>query len=130
MAIDLIVYAPDGRKFRCSGNISSVGKPQCISITINVNIIILNIIHRPVTGIVHMVRRIIKAIGKQVGSNERTGIHHHIGVDEPGNHRVIVPALEVIESCLGIVVISPVTEGVPRSHAAGGGGKDAATGSS
>ena len=68
-----------------------------------------------------MVCGIVKAIGKHVGSNERVGIHHHIGVDEPGNLRVIVPALEIIEPCLGVVVIPPVAEGVPRSYTAGGG---------
>ena len=83
--------------------------------------IILIIIHRPISVIIHMVCGIVKAIGKHVGSNERACIHHHIGINKPGNLRVIVPALEIIEPGLGVVVIPPVTEGVPRSHAAGGG---------
>ena len=68
-----------------------------------------------------MVCGIVKAIGKHVGSNERVGIHHHIGVDESGNLRVIVPALEIIKPGLSVIVIPPVTEGIPRSHTAGGG---------
>ena len=61
-----------------------------------------------------MVCGIVKAIGKHVGSNERACIHHHIGVDEPGNLRVIVPALEIIEPRLGVVIIPPIAVGIPR----------------
>ena len=71
---------------------------------------------------IHKHDRVIRAVGKQVCSDEtRVFVKLFIGVDESGNLRVIVPALEIIEPCLGIVVIPPVTEGVPRSYAAGGG---------
>ncbi len=74
------------------------------------------------TGAVHKHERVIRTIGKQVGSDEtHVFVKLFICVDKPGNLRVIVPALEIIEPCLGIVVIPPVTEGVPRSYAAGGG---------
>ena len=87
------------------------GRIKRIPLTLNVT-----------TGAIHKHDRVIRTIGKQVCSDEtRVFVKLFIGVDEPGNLRVIVPALEIIEPGLGVVVIPPVTEGVPRSHAAGGG---------
>ena len=44
--------------------------------------------------------------------NRASIIDNAIRINKPANLRIIVPAVEVIQSRLGIVVISPIAEGI------------------
>ena len=48
--------------------------------------------------------------------NALTGGEEDIGGNEPADFRVIVPALEVVETCLLVIDISTVTEGIILSE--------------
>ena len=58
--------------------------------------------------------RIILAIREHIGAEEAVGVGggEGVGVNEPAVGEVIVPALEVVEAGLGIVVIAAVAQGV------------------
>ena len=48
--------------------------------------------------------------------NALAGGEEDIGGNEPADFRVIVPALEVVETCLLVIDISTVTEGIILSE--------------
>ena len=48
--------------------------------------------------------------------NALTGGEEDIGRDEPADFGVVVPALEVVETCLLVIDISTVTEGIILSE--------------
>ena len=48
--------------------------------------------------------------------NALAGGEEDIGRDEPADFGVIVPALEVVETCLLVIDISTVTEGIILSE--------------
>ena len=61
--------------------------------------------------------RVIPAIRIRVmPENALTGGEEDIGGNEPADFRVIVPALEVVETCLLVIDISTVTEGIILSE--------------
>ena len=63
------------------------------------------------------IHRIIQAIRICVmPENALTGGEEDIGGNEPADFRVIVPALEVVETCLLVIDISTVTEGIILSE--------------
>ena len=63
-----------------------------------------------------MVDRVILAIRKQIRPcdvRRRQGcIFWQVGVDEPADHRVVIPALQVVEPCLDVLVVAPIPQGV------------------
>ena len=66
--------------------------------------------------VVH-IHRIIPAIRICVmPENALAGGEEDIGRDEPADFGVIVPALEVVETCLLVIDISTVTKGVILSE--------------
>ena len=61
--------------------------------------------------------RVIPAIRIRVmPENALTGGEEDIGGNEPADFGVIVPALEVVETCLLVIDISTVTEGIILSE--------------
>ena len=61
--------------------------------------------------------RVIPAIRIRVmPENALAGGEEDIGRDEPADFGVIVPALEVVETCLLVIDISTVTEGIILSE--------------
>ena len=63
------------------------------------------------------IHRIIQAIRICVmPENALAGGEEDIGGNEPADFRVIVPALEVVETCLLVIDISTVTEGIILSE--------------
>ena len=77
--------------------------------------------------IVH-IDRIVEAIGKQIisihgFSRIRNSV---IRANKPPELRAIVPAIEVIQPRLGIVVVTPVAEGILFAHGVAGGVGDGA----
>ena len=66
--------------------------------------------------VVH-IHRIIPAIRICVmPENALAGGEEDIGGNEPADFRVIVPALEVVETCLLVIDISTVAEGIILSE--------------
>ena len=51
-----------------------------------------------------------------MSENALTGGEEDIGRDEPADFGVIVPALEVVETCLLVIDISTVAEGIILSE--------------
>ena len=63
---------------------------------------------------------VISAVGKGVVAKVALpGRGVAVRIDEAADLRVVIPGLEVIESCLGIVVIAAILQGIDRSHFAG-----------
>ena len=77
----------------------------------------------PISRLIVHIDRIVEAIGKQIisihgFSRIRNSV---IRANKPPELRAIIPAIEVIQPCFGIVVIAPVAEGIlfPNGVAAG-----------
>ena len=71
---------------------------------------------------VAIVHGIVPTVGKHIVGKQPCacgGIA--VRVDKPGNHRVIVAALQVVETCLHVVIIPTVPQGVDVRQAAAGG---------
>ena len=63
--------------------------------------------------IVFMGHRIVEAIRKHIVAQQAlSGTYVNVGIDKPTNRRIIISAIEIIETKLGIVVIASVTEGI------------------
>ena len=63
------------------------------------------------------IHRVIQAICIRVmPENALAGGEEDIGRDEPADFGVIVPALEVVETCLLVIDISTITEGIILSE--------------
>ena len=72
---------------------------------------------RPTSIRINSVYRIIQAIRICVmPENALAGGEEDIGGNEPADFGVIVPALEVVETCLLVIDISTVTEGIILSE--------------
>ena len=58
--------------------------------------------------------RIVLTICEHIGAEEAVGIGggKGIGIDEPAVGKVVVPALEVVEARLTVVIVTTVTQGV------------------
>lgn len=58
--------------------------------------------------------RVILTIREHIGAEEAVGVGggEGVGVNEPADGRVIVPALEVVEARFAVVVIAAVTQGI------------------
>ena len=73
-------------------------------------------------AIILPVNRVITAVCKQVGIGE-VAVDAKIGgiirIDETAYLRIIITILEVVEACLGIVVVPPVADGVALGQGAG-----------
>jgi hypothetical protein len=66
------------------------------------------------------VYRIISAVGKGVVAKVAlAGRGVAVRIDEAADLRVVIPGLEIVESCLGIVVIAAILQGIDRRHFAG-----------
>lgn len=66
------------------------------------------------------VYRIISAVGEGVVAKVAlAGRGLAVRIDEAADLRVVIPGLEIVESCLGIVVIAAILQGIDRSHFAG-----------
>lgn len=82
---------------------------------------------RPITVFIESIYRIICAVGKKVKAVQSligTQICRIIAINEPSHNRVVISTPEIIQSCFGIIDISPVAEGV---EGAKGGGHTAAS---
>ena len=74
------------------------------------------------TGGVAVVDRIVGAVGKQIIANQTiTCGSVLVRIDKPGDHRVIVPALQIVEARLGIVIIPTVPQRIDVRQATAGG---------
>ena len=69
-----------------------------------------------------MVDRVVLAIRKQIRPRDvRCGqgcIFWQIGVDEPADHWVVVPALQVVEAGFDVLVVAPIPQGVDACEGA------------
>ena len=77
----------------------------------------------PVSFRIGHIHRIVEAVGKQIvaqGGSSNTR-QFRVDIDKPPELRAIVPAIEVIQPRLGIVVVTPVAEGVLFTHGVAGG---------
>ena len=65
--------------------------------------------------------RVILTICEHIGAEETVGVggSEGVGVNEPADGKVVVPALEVVEAGLGVVVIAAVAQGVDVPDEAG-----------
>ena len=69
------------------------------------------------TAVIAHIHRIIQAIRIRVmPENALAGGEEDIGGNKPADFGVIVPALEVVETCLLVIDISTVTEGIILSE--------------
>ena len=68
----------------------------------------------PFTGWIATIHRIILAICEHIGAEETVGVGggEGVGVDEPAVGKVVVPALEVVETRLAVVIVTTVAQGV------------------
>ena len=73
---------------------------------------------------IHTHDRIVPAIGKEICSRYIAGRYLPIRVHKPPHFRVIISAVEVVQSRFGVVVISAVAQGVDRAEGGGGGAVD------
>lgn len=90
----------------CNGNPN--GNTKCKE-----NIIYNSNISRRIT----ITDRIIPTVGKHiVGKQSRTRGSVAVAIDKPGNHRVIITALQVVEARFGIVVIPTVPQGLSSAR--------------
>ena len=63
---------------------------------------------------------IISAVGEGVVAKVAlAGRGVAVRIDEAADLRVVIPGLEIVEPCLGIVVIAAIPQGIDRSHFAG-----------
>ena len=63
---------------------------------------------------------IISTVGKAVVAKVAlSGRDVTVRIDETADLRVVIPGLEVVEPCFGIVVIAAILQGIDRSHFAG-----------
>ena len=70
---------------------------------------------------------VIPAIGKHIAAGNALSCgNKSVHTDEPPELRVIVPAVQVIQPGLGIVIIPPVAEGILVAHGVAGGVGDSA----
>ena len=58
--------------------------------------------------------RVILTIREHIGAEEAVGVGggEGVGVDEPAVGKVVVPALEVVETRFAVVVVAAVTQGI------------------
>ena len=69
---------------------------------------------------VKVVYRIIRSIYKQIiATGSRPAIHNVIRIDKPSHFRIIIPAVEVVQSRFDVVIISAVAQGVDRAEGGG-----------
>lgn len=74
------------------------------------------------TGGVAVVDRIVGAVGKHIIAKQTIACGSVlVRVDKPGDHRVIVPALQIAEACFGIVIIPAVPQKIDVRQATAGG---------
>ncbi len=74
------------------------------------------------SGMVAKDDRAVIAICKHICSRKAlSGAAIAIRIDKPTICRIVVSALQVVESCLGVVVVASVAEGVEVSYAVGAG---------
>ena len=65
---------------------------------------------------IHSVNRIIPAVRIHIEPDEVSiGIHVPIRIEKPPPLRVIVPALQIVQPGLGVVVIPPISERIERA---------------
>ena len=68
------------------------------------------------------IHRVVQAIGKHIVSENALPCRYiPIRIDKPSHFGVIIPAVEVVQSRFGVVVISAVAQGVDRAEGGGGG---------
>ena len=73
-------------------------------------------------GGVAVVDRIVRAVGKHIIANQTiTCGSVLVRIDKPGDHRVIIPALQIVESRLGIVIMTAVPQRIDVRQATAGG---------
>ena len=65
------------------------------------------------------IHRVVQAIGKQVCAQNRSEIYHPIRIDKPPHFRIIIPAVEVVQSRFGVIIVSAVTERVDCTESIG-----------
>ena len=62
-------------------------------------------------------QRIVGAVSKQVvGDNVPVGSQCAVRINKPAGFRVVVAALQVVESGFGVVIIATIPEGVLVAH--------------
>ena len=77
---------------------------------------------QPFPVFIGMVHRVVRAIRKQIRPRDlrcRQGcIFWQVGVDEPADHWVVVPALQVVEAGFDVLVVAPIPQGVDACEGA------------
>ena len=77
---------------------------------------------QPFPILIGVVDRVVLAIRKQIRPRDvRCGqgcIFWQIGVDEPADHGVVVPALQVVEAGFDVLVVAPIPQGVDACEGA------------
>lgn len=74
------------------------------------------------TGGVTVIDRIVGAVGEHVVAKQTIACGSIlVRVDKPGNHRVIITALQIVEACFGIVIIPAIPQRIDVRQAAAGG---------
>ena len=77
---------------------------------------------QPVPVLIGVVDWVVLAIRKQIRPRDvRRGqgcIFWQVGVDKPANHRVVVPALQVVEASFDVLVVAPIPQGVDACEGA------------
>ena len=59
-----------------------------------------------------VIHRVIAAICKQIIPQERITVQLTVCINKPAEHRIVIPALEIVESCLCIIVVPTITDRV------------------
>lgn len=74
------------------------------------------------TGGGAVVDRIVRAVGKHIIAKQAIACGSVLGrIDKPGDYRVIIPALQIVEARLGIVIMPAVPQRIDVRQAAAGG---------
>ena len=75
---------------------------------------------------VAVVNGIVVAVCKQILRSGTAVVDKAICADKPPKLRAIVPAIEVVKPCFGVIVEPPVAEGILVAHGVAGGVGDGA----
>ena len=77
----------------------------------------------PIAIRVRHVHGIVETVGKKIVAlrSSANACQFRVNIDKPPELRVIVSAVEVVQACLGIVIIPPIAEWILVAHGVAGG---------
>ena len=73
----------------------------------------------PVTFVIRICHRIIKAVGEKICAKNSSQSKFPIRIDKSSDSRIIIPALQIIEPCLLVVHITAIPQRIQLSKLAG-----------